>query len=1097
MAPRSSEPTTAPSGRASFISQVFRKVKEPKSAKESGDDDNDDDESENDCPDEQQQNPREALAAAATAAEKGGEDPETEHPQKRSAIPRTSSRSSKISSRRQHKLRSNKSASTASSQLTANSLAMKLEGGSIGKTNNNNGEGNHDEDRSVATSSSRRSTTRGGGGRHRLSSRNRAMNISTDSFRDLLGDFHVEGEDEPEEDLLDASSKSANTGVQRTRSRRTGDRLRSRRQTSERGLLSKESRATEKDVPSSPRKVSTRRHQGASEHKSKGASNIEGEEDPPKKRNSAGSRSDSRLRRTKSHTSSRSNVRDQESSLTATDTPGRPSERKHTSTAHEKHRRSRSKSINRSSRTNGTRSRSKSAAKTSGISSSRHRTRSSPKQQHSRRRGESVDRKKHNSHRKLTATKSPGDPEKKSSGHTRRPRGASKHGELKHRVKKHKDILGASTSRPSGRDAPTVPSSEIMDESSRMDNSTPGSPDLMMDESSRLENSSSSVTRGRMDESSKMGYNNSLTYYGEMDERSKMGSSLSAIPAVNMDEISKIDKNASAVSLSCANDMFTDEKHESQNSISGMNHSIKLDNHASAVFFGAVEQGAEGKHNESVSSTGLGVQESFGPQPQDESEPAGSPEQAKIREISETAGWTMADSFKLESANVQVPSRSMEATLANEDSNALKNKDETVPNKLGDASVLPADDIEDSVHLEKDGGCVLVAGGTTFRKVETGAASDLSSSESTLSKTMDDSNSNSSDYDYNEPRKYSMGEIVQFDPTQAGGWSSVKQISSEKTDYEINGQSGHIGEIVDPVSNLQQVTQRNAPLFDLLDDSPEMDDFKQDEAPASSVGPRRRKHRFSLRRTKSQCSDDGLLDKEKVSQEEEATPVSKEEVTANALGYNEDTPSDFFSPTQTKEKKKALFNEMLERMRSKGRTKSNGSETRKSSGSETRKSNESESSRGYEGTEAEPKITPTPRFNGEESLSELLSSPTPKEKKKNLYDMLADNTDEDSVDVQQTPNTAKEKKRTLAKKASGYLQKMLNSSSSNIQSEGGDDKSIVSSSTNRSGKKSLKNMFASSSKNRKNRGQLLPDASSITGSLADEELLYDHILKTK
>jgi hypothetical protein len=64
-----------------------------------------------------------------------------------------------------------------------------------------------------------------------------------------------------------------------------------------------------------------------------------------------------------------------------------------------------------------------------------------------------------------------------------------------------------------------------------------------------------------------------------------------------------------------------------------------------------------------------------------------------------------------------------------------------------------------------------------------------------------------------------MGDILQFDPSQIGMVQRVKQIASDKKGYEINGQTMQIAEIVDPVSNLQDISI-SAPLFNLFDDEP-------------------------------------------------------------------------------------------------------------------------------------------------------------------------------------------------------------------------------------------------------------------------------------
>lgn len=61
--------------------------------------------------------------------------------------------------------------------------------------------------------------------------------------------------------------------------------------------------------------------------------------------------------------------------------------------------------------------------------------------------------------------------------------------------------------------------------------------------------------------------------------------------------------------------------------------------------------------------------------------------------------------------------------------------------------------------------------------------------------------------------------LLQFDPTQIGMVQRVKQISSDKKGgYEINGQTGQIAEIVDPITNLQDFSQAKGPLFNLFDD---------------------------------------------------------------------------------------------------------------------------------------------------------------------------------------------------------------------------------------------------------------------------------------
>jgi len=64
-----------------------------------------------------------------------------------------------------------------------------------------------------------------------------------------------------------------------------------------------------------------------------------------------------------------------------------------------------------------------------------------------------------------------------------------------------------------------------------------------------------------------------------------------------------------------------------------------------------------------------------------------------------------------------------------------------------------------------------------------------------------------------------VGDVLQFDPTQLGNVQRVKQITSEKKDYDMGGQTGHIAEIVDPVFIQQASAGKSAPLFSLFDDA--------------------------------------------------------------------------------------------------------------------------------------------------------------------------------------------------------------------------------------------------------------------------------------
>lgn len=81
-----------------------------------------------------------------------------------------------------------------------------------------------------------------------------------------------------------------------------------------------------------------------------------------------------------------------------------------------------------------------------------------------------------------------------------------------------------------------------------------------------------------------------------------------------------------------------------------------------------------------------------------------------------------------------------------------------------------------------------------------------------LDATDDDSFSNEDD-------DHAAEGLLQFDPTQIGMVQRVKQISSDKKGgYEINGQTGQIAEIVDPITNLQDFSQAKGPLFNLFDD---------------------------------------------------------------------------------------------------------------------------------------------------------------------------------------------------------------------------------------------------------------------------------------
>jgi hypothetical protein len=207
-----------------------------------------------------------------------------------------------------------------------------------------------------------------------------------------------------------------------------------------------------------------------------------------------------------------------------------------------------------------------------------------------------------------------------------------------------------------------------------------------------------------------------------------------------------------------------------------------------------------------------------------------------------------------------------------------------------------------------------------------GGHQDVGAGEKNYATSEDDEEEEEEDFDFRSLEDNDsggdddnkMGDILQFDPSQIGMVQRVKQIASDKKGYQINGQTMQIAEIVDPVSNLQDISI-SAPLFNLFDDEPLFGDepafpraSKQllspnkhkanieggagDDDETDSPVSHRRKSLFRLKGRRKSASED---DNDEC--EDEGTSSRRDFISPATLGY--ENPTDFKSPATTKEKK--------------------------------------------------------------------------------------------------------------------------------------------------------------------------------------------------